>query len=300
VVMSVFNGAGHLPETLDSVLLQQACDFEFIIIDDGSTDGSGALLDSYAARDARVRVLHQENTGLTLALARGCAEARGEFIARQDAGDLSLLGRLALQLDFLQQHPEAVMAACGVNYTGPAREPLHTVVSPMLDLDQGLRHTSVERLRGPPHHGGAMFRRAAYEIAGGYRLPFVVAQDIDLWLRLCEQGLCLGMSEALYEARLDAGSISSRRRNEQFRLGRLALACAAARREGSVESPLLQSHQPAPGSKRPPGRIERARFHYFIASCLRVHDPLAAKRYYRKTLSDNPFHLKALLRSLIG
>ena len=195
VVMSVYNGAGHLAETLDSVLSQQDCDFEFIVVDDGSSDNTATILDEYASRDTRLCVIHQENTGLTRALIRGCAEARGEFIARQDAGDISLPGRLKLQSDFLQKHPEAVMTGCAVQFTGPLHEPLYTASKPMLQLDAGFRILDIAHLSGPPHHGATMFRRDAYQKAGGYRAAFVVAQDIDLWLRLSEQGQCLGMAE---------------------------------------------------------------------------------------------------------
>ncbi len=83
VVMSVYNGAGSLPATLQSVLSQEGCHFEFIVVNDGSSDASGRILDEWSARDARLRVIHQANTGLTRALIRGCSEARGEFIARQ-------------------------------------------------------------------------------------------------------------------------------------------------------------------------------------------------------------------------
>ena len=86
VVMSVFNDAQHVATALDSVLSQEAVDLEFIVIDDGSTDGTGQILDGYAARDPRLRVIHQENSGLTRSLIRGCNQARGKYIARQDGG----------------------------------------------------------------------------------------------------------------------------------------------------------------------------------------------------------------------
>src|SRR5262245_12696845 len=97
VVMSVYNGASSLSVTMNSVLSQAGVDLEFVIVNDGSTDGTGEILDDYALSDSRVRVIHQKNTGLTGALILGCAAATGEFIARQDVGDTSLPGRLAFQ-----------------------------------------------------------------------------------------------------------------------------------------------------------------------------------------------------------
>src|SRR4029077_17549732 len=95
VVLSVHDDEHFLAECLESVLAQTGVSFEVIAIDDGSIDGSAALLDVYAARDERLRVVRQPNTGLTLALIRGCAMARGRFVARQDADDIAFPGRLA-------------------------------------------------------------------------------------------------------------------------------------------------------------------------------------------------------------
>ncbi|MEZ5582509.1 MAG: glycosyltransferase family 2 protein [Candidatus Competibacteraceae bacterium] len=79
--MSVFNSVSSLALTLDSVLDQQDVDLEFVVVSDGSNDGSAELLNDYAAKDSRLRIIHQKNCGLTRALIRGCAEAEGEYIA---------------------------------------------------------------------------------------------------------------------------------------------------------------------------------------------------------------------------
>src|SRR5215467_1447738 len=112
VVMSVYNGASHLVATLDSILSQEGVEFEFIVVNDGSTDNSGQILDEYAQRDSRLRVIQQDNTGLTRALIRGCDAARGEFIARQDAGDISLPGRLKSQVIVLRDQEDCIFVSC--------------------------------------------------------------------------------------------------------------------------------------------------------------------------------------------
>lgn len=293
-MMSVYNGAGHLAETLDSVLGQKDCDFEFIVIDDGSTDASAQILDEFAARDSRLCVVHQENTGLTRALIRGCALARGEFIARQDAGDVSLPGRLSAQLAFIRSKPRAVMVAGAVQFCGPRSEPLHTQVVHGEELQTGLSQSTVGRVRGPPHHGATMFRRSTYLAVGGYRPSFQVAQDLDLWLRLAETGSCLGMADICYVARLELASISSRRRKEQFDSASLALQCRKLRAAGQCEAGLLAAATSNGSPGIPIGPGERARFSYFIARCLATSDPTAARLYYSRALRDNPLHLKAL------
>lgn len=297
--MGVYNAEGGFESTVASVIKQEGCTFELIVVDDGSTDGTSRALHQLASRDVRVRVVRQNNSGLTQALIRGCEIARGDFIARQDAGDVSLPNRLATQVAFLRAHPDTVMVACGVEFLGPHGEVLYTVRKPMRELDAGLRQTSLEKIVGPPHHGGVMFRREAYQAAGGYRSPFFVAQDLDLWLRLAEQGACLGMAEVLYRASLEPGSISSRSRPQQLALAALALQCRQARAAGADEAALL-AHAPQPTtSKGKPSGRELARFHYFIASCMRSRNSAAARSYYRAAVENNPLHLMALARWLM-
>src|SRR5271157_5982240 len=112
VVMSVHNGASDLVMTMDSILSQDGARFEFIVINDGSTDQSGEILNYYAKRDSRVRVIHQEKVGLTRALIRGCDAAKAALIARQDAGDISVAGRLRNQMNFLKAHENCVLVSC--------------------------------------------------------------------------------------------------------------------------------------------------------------------------------------------
>ncbi len=301
VVMSVYNGAAELPATLDSILIQTGCDFEFIVVNDGSTDASAQILASYAARDARLRVIAQENKGLTQALIRGCAEARGEFIARQDCGDISLPGRLAAQVQALRAHPQTVMVASGVRFVGPQDEPLYELVRAGPKLAQGLQVSALAQLKGPPHHGSTLFRRTAYQTVGGYRAPFVVAQDIDLWLRLVEQGEVWGLADVYYQAKLVAHSISHRRRDAQFQAGQLALRCARQRRSGQSDAALLATAPPLPlRVKGDPGGRDRAKFYYFIGACLRKRDPVAARRYFQAALRAHPFCFRALARTLWG
>lgn len=297
VVMGVYNGADTLSETINSILSQEGCDFEFIIVNDGSTDNTADILDAYAKNDHRVRVIHQENTGLTRALIRGCSAATGSLIARQDAGDISLPNRLVTQKEYLSQKQDAVMVGCGVRFISPENETLYELILKEEELDQGLRKLDLESIKGPPHHGGTMFRKNAYLTAGGYRAEFKVAQDLDLWLRLSEIGRCLGNKEVLYTARLAHNSISFQRRGEQFYYAQLLISSAKLRRKGEDDRPLLQSSTPPVFKK--PKKTNNANFYYFLASCLYEREPLRAKYYIKKTLKKNPFHLKALLKLII-
>lgn len=296
VVMGVYNGAEHLEQTLESVLSQEGCELEFIVVDDGSTDGTGRILDEWAARDGRLRVIHQENTGLTRALIRGCAEARGEFIARQDADDISLMGRLKEQSNYLRTHPDVVVVASAVRFIAPGSEWLYDLV-PQEDIKIVL---DIRQIKAPSLVG-TLFRRDAYLRVGGFRKEFTVAQDVDLWLRLIEVGACKGIDSLHYQTKMTSGGISSRRRTEQIRAAQLAIRCAQLRRSGQDDQGCLEEEpQQHKQAGNPTTRQEKARFYYFIGACLSKHDPVAARRYFRQAVRENPLSLKALGRSILG
>jgi hypothetical protein len=183
---------------------------------------------------------------------------------------------------------------------GPAGEPLYLVECAGVELHKGLSGFDLQDIKGPPHHGATMFRRAAYEQAGGYRPAFVVAQDIDLWLRLRELGQCLGDAHIGYEAKLEAGSISANRRKEQFQFAALAIDCARARSSGKDDAALLQAQRTGALAVVRNRRLERARFFYFIGSCLRKNDLAAARHYYWKSFTEHPLLIKALVRLVLG
>lgn len=304
VIMSVYNGAERLTETVESILTQEGASIEFVIINDGSTDGTDVILDECAKRDARVHVLNQQHEGLTRALIKGCALARGEYIARQDAGgDVSLPGRLAHQLTFLRTHPEAAMTACGTRMIGPGNEVLYEVCQHGHELHDHLRSTSAACFLGPSHHGAVMFRKSAYALSGGYRGAFKVAQDLDLWSRMSEIGACLATPEILYETRLTKGSISQLSRRQQMRATLAIFECAKARRTGGDESCILENFRKA--RVRKPGvitaRVQDAQFYYFIGSLLRKHATQQANVYFLRALYRWPFDPRSwfgLLRSV--
>jgi glycosyltransferase involved in cell wall biosynthesis len=300
VVMSIYNGARSLGATIESVLTQDAS-FELIAVNDGSTDPSAAVLDSYARSDRRVKVIHQNNQGLTRALIRGCRVARGEYLARQDVGDVSLPGKLSKQLSFARDHPTAALVSCGTRFVGPNHEFLYNVLHDPSDATDRLLTLRIEDLRGPSSHPSAMFRRALYSEVGGYRSAFNFAQDLDLWIRLAERGDHIVMPEILYEASIDITAISARYRKEQISTAKLILECAKLRRQGLSEELALQRAsyiKPSPSST--PGRLARARALYFIGTCLNKNDRQGAEGYFRRALTACPLHVKAMLRLIAG
>jgi len=307
VVMSVYNEERVVAETIESILCQTGIEFEFIIVNDGSTDGSGAVLDAYASRDARLRVINQSNQGLTRALATGCAAATGVFIARQDAGDRSLPGRLKQQAKLLCENSGVVLATCGTRFIGPAGEELYTVAPSSAELMTGLSSLELRTIRGPSHHGSTMFRRDAYERVGGYRAAFRVAQDLDLWLRLVEIGPCIADRWPGYCAVLSPHGISSRRREEQIKTAHTIIRCARTRRQGGEDGGTIAEWQASgrdfDAGWRGSNALQLARFHYFLGSVLRRKQPGIARNYYREAIRANALFLPAwfgLMRTLVS
>ncbi len=113
ILMPVYNAGRYLRPAIASLLAQDFRDFELIIVNDGSTDGSAGIIDSFAVRDARIRVFTRANAGIVSALNAGLAVAQGGLIARMDSDDIALPGRLRAQVDFMQAHPECVAAGHG-------------------------------------------------------------------------------------------------------------------------------------------------------------------------------------------
>jgi len=296
VVMGVFNGVDTVDAAIESVLAQEGVQLELIVVDDGSTDGSHEALDRWAMRDPRVQVLHQDNTGLTVALQRACALARGEFIARQDAGgDRSLPGRLRAQVAALRANKGAVAVSGAHRLVDMHDTPLCEVATSKERIRAGLACVEWPAMRGITHPS-SMFRADAFRAVGGYRAMFRVAQDLDLWMRLAEVGEFEYVDDLIYEMRHDMAGLSSARRAEQVAMSRFAGRCARARRAGLPE-PAPEADPPTAGVKPVPERKRRADYHYFVAACLRPRDPRAARGHFLLAWQAQPTMLKALLRA---
>jgi len=299
VVMAVRDDVSRLPVAVESILSQEFPDLELVVVDDGSVDGSGDWLDRCAASEPRLRVLHQQNSGLTAALVRGCAMARGEVIARQDSDDRSLPGRIGAQLSLLDADPRVGFVACTTQYLGPRDEALMVLSRPSdpLEATDGLLH----RRLGPPAHGSVMFRSSLYRAVGGYREAFRFAQDSDLWLRMAEQALFASVPELLYLHRKEVASTSGARRPAQKRFGELGHLCRQARAQGLSEAPYLAeatdlSARIAADACMTVDRDASAAAAYMLGSqLLRNGDP-RARDYLLQAVRLRPWHWRAWIR----
>lgn len=293
VVMGVYNGAEYLEKTLNSILSQDGLTFEVIIVNDGSTDQSGKILDTLAKNEPRLQVFHQPNKGLTQALIHGCQKARGDFIARQDCGDVSLPGRLAAQAKMLQSDPDIAFVSTYTDFVSPQGEKLYCNTSEGLRFSFDPILKGVENFQMPSHHGCTMFRRDSYFKAGGYRSEFYFAQDLDLWSRLIEIGDHAVIPKVMYQAQCRVESISGNYAPEQQQLTKLIHQITCARRCGENEQPLLDVASTIRPMNQPAQKHKRiAAGYYFIGSCLAARKNPKSWQYFFKVICNNPLHIK--------
>lgn len=196
--MPVWNGARYLDVSIGSIVAQTFRHFELVIADDGSTDGTWEILERWAARDARIRLVRSSRrlgpAGSSNLVARG---ARAPLVARMDADDWSHPDRLARQIDVLARRPDAVLVGTlfhGMDARGKITRPLDR---------WRLRRSGAS----PPFaHGSMMYRRTAFDAVGGYREACVYWEDLDLYRRLGTLGRLLVIPEGLYVLRYHSGS----------------------------------------------------------------------------------------------
>jgi hypothetical protein len=206
VVMAVYNVDRYLEEAIQSILNQTFRDFEFIIIDDGSTDLSSDLLHQYAERDKRIQLFIQENIGLTKSLNRGLSMASGEFIARMDPDDIALPDRFAKQIAMFHNDHRLVLLGCEVGlideagrlYGKRGHAQCHAEIRRRLIAGDG----------GALTHPAIMFRTGAAQAIGGYDEEMPTAQDLDFYLKLSEVGVVANLKETLLLWRQHAGSVN--------------------------------------------------------------------------------------------
>lgn len=189
VVMPCYNAAATVERALVSLSVQTYKKVGIVVIDDGSDDGTAAILAAHAQRDGRIRVIRQEHAGIVAALNTGLGAARGELIARMDADDESHPERLARQVAFLAAHPGTGVVGCGVKYAGGAGERGYAEHVRWLNSLHTAEEISLNRFRESPlAHPGVMFRRALVAAHGGYR-DGDFPEDYELWLRWLECGV---------------------------------------------------------------------------------------------------------------
>ena len=258
-MLPVFNGDRYLVEAIESVLDQTLHDLELVIVDDGSSDRSRAIVEHFAAVDGRVRLLVNEtNQGLTASLNRGWSAAGAPYIARLDADDVALPERLSLQVAFLDANPAVAVVGGASIRIDDAGHRGATMMFPT--TDRGIRATLTRRCCIP--HSGAVIRKSVLEQVGGYRLG--EAEDFDLWLRVADRWQLANLPVPVVLYREHASQITHRTLERQS-AATLAVRAAARFRRAGLSDPLEGSERVTPevleqlnvGPKEIAAQIER-------------------------------------------
>ncbi len=225
--MAVYNGEQYIKSSIDSILNQTFGDFEFIIIDDASTDATAVLIDEYTLADDRVRLMRNpSNLGLTKSLNIGIHKSKGEYIARMDAGDTSEPERFAEQVMFLDKNKDHVLVGAWA-YTIDEHSKRIGEMRNATDSDcvkkMLIRHN-------PIVHSSIMVRKSSLERVGNYDESWKYGQDYELYFRLMNVGKLANIPKYLVSYRLSTNSITRKKNSEQIKLALKARAKAI--REG--------------------------------------------------------------------
>ncbi len=246
VLMSVYNGSRYLQKSIKSILTQTFADFEFIIINDCSTDNTEKILREYSEKDERIVLINNsENLGLTKSLNKGLSHAQGEFIARMDYDDIAISNRLEKQVEYLRQNPNCVAVGSEILIIDPDGSPIGI-------KGQSVKHEQIEQILlsgrgGAIVHPSVMMSRLALEKVNGYNPEFVLAQDLDLFLRLAEIGVLANIPQVLLKYRQHFNRMTDVKRDIQLKTAFEIVTRARVARglgklpENSFEKPRLIS-----------------------------------------------------------
>ena len=285
VLMSVYNGQKYLRQCIESILSQTNGDFEFLIIDDGSTDSTPSILASY--QDPRMKIIRQENCGVTKSLNRGLALAQGTFVARIDADDIAMPDRFEKQFSFLQFNPDVGIVGSNAILIDENGNQIGRLQYPQ---EHEALVTHAENFRGRFPHSSFFFRVKAVRKLNGYNERYVKALDHDLFFRLCRKYRVACLPESLIALRLHSSSLlHSDNSNLQRKYGVAALINHIRRKQGLEDL--------SAGTEREWDNFFKAVDHWFDKQGYNKREE--AKQWFRKFRTNlRNFNIAEAIRSI--
>ena len=227
VLMPVYNSEKFLTDAIQSILSQTFSDFEFLIIDDGSTDDSLSICEKFAQLDNRIRLKNRPNTGYVVALNEMLKEAKGTYIARMDSDDISLPDRLQTQFEFMENNPEVVCLGGFYWLVDHLGRKLSQIIQP--EDDKTIQEIALSGI-SPMVHPTVMIRKADLMKAGFYDQKVEYIEDLDLFLRLGEIGKLANLPIPVLHYREHPHSASSKNQELQLERTQIVIDNACDRR----------------------------------------------------------------------
>ena len=282
--MPAFNAEKYIAEAILSVLKQTYTDFELLIINDGSTDGTSTVIRQF--NDSRIRLLELPRQGISIALNTGLTEAKGYYIARFDADDVCIPQRLEKQLEFLDNNPDHVLVGCDAEYITESGEHLFNFQC------SGYTHEDIMKrlyVYCPFIHSGVMFRKEIVVKAGSYSQEAHNFEDYLLWVQLAKYGKYSNLREPLLKVRFNAASVTMDEKWRGYRFRQLKKRIIhrgfATKEEGDELSAII-SKQNKPARKQ-------AAYYALCGKKFLVNNfrPAKARAHLAKAISHHPFKL---------
>jgi len=213
VLLPVYNGKNYLKNAIESILLQEYSEFEFLILDDASTDGSKDIINEYAKKDRRIHAIyHTSNMGLANTLNEGISLAKGIYIARMDQDDESLPSRLKIQYMFMETRPEIILSGSYVYHISRLYQKFRLITVPTNPSEIQMKLHSENCF----YHPSVIFRRQEIVSLGGYKSKFKNTEDYDLWLRVSKRYKMANIPIPLLRYRININGMTVQRRWEQL------------------------------------------------------------------------------------
>lgn len=230
VLMSCFNAAPFLRECVDSILGQSFSEFELLLMDDGSTDDTYSILQSYD--DPRMRIFrHEQNRGIVASVNELASRARADILVRHDADDVSAPTRLQLQHQFLALNPDVAVVGTAIEFVNAKGEHAGGWSPPTSDAD--IRSILPRAI--PFSHATTAIQRSAYERIGGYREAFQSCEDYDFFLRIADHGRLANLDQTLYKVRRHGNNQTVEGGRKQLHFELLAKLSARARADTGMD-----------------------------------------------------------------
>lgn len=256
VLMSVYNGERFLREAIESILNQSYSNFEFLIINDASTDSSRDIILSY--KDKRIRLMdNEQNIGLTRSLNSGLTLARGKYIARMDADDISMPERFEKQIRLLNNNHDIGLTGTYYQVITDNKRVIEIIMPPTDNYEIKTKLSDGSQFC----HGSVMFLKECIEKVGPYKEIFKSAQDYDLWLRISQKYNVANIPEPLYQWRFHLNSVSMNRSSQNKYAAMARFLNDPSRKEVFLETEAIEKTLGEIENKK--GKRQEISFNYY-------------------------------------